>query len=85
MVSSVRECICACQAGCPRTEFRIRALSQVNGVSSAHNLSGQEVFVIVLLALALVAAVALTAVWSGDKDRRQAALDVLDRIIRWRP
>ena len=38
---------------------------------------------ITLLALALVAAVALTAVWSGDKDRRQAALDVLDPIIRW--
>jgi hypothetical protein len=84
MVSSVRECICVCQAGCPRTEFRIGALPQVSGALS-HNLSGQEVFVVVLLALALVAAVVLTAVWSGDKDRRQAALDVLDRIIRWRP
>jgi hypothetical protein len=40
---------------------------------------------IALLALALVAAVALTAVWTGDRNRRKAALDVLDRIIRWRP
>jgi hypothetical protein len=40
--------------------------------------------VLVLLALALVAVVVLTAVWSGDKERRKAALDVLDRLLRWR-
>jgi hypothetical protein len=47
-------------------------------------LSGQEVFVIALLVLAVVAAVVLTAVWSGDKDRPRDACDVLDRIMRWR-
>ena len=83
MASSVRECIPACQAGYPRRGFKLSALPQASGVLS-HNLSGQDMFVILLLVLALVAAVALTAVWSGDKDRRQAALDVLDRIIRWR-
>jgi hypothetical protein len=42
-------------------------------------------FVIVLLALALVAAAAvvLTAIWSRDKDRRKDARDVLDRFLRW--
>jgi hypothetical protein len=40
-------------------------------------------FVIVLLALALVAAVVLTAIWSRDKDRRKDARDVLDRFLRW--
>jgi hypothetical protein len=83
MVSSVRERICACQAGCPRREFQLSTLPQASGTLS-HNLSGQDVFVIVLLVLALVAAVVLTAVWSGDKERRKDALAVLDRIIRWR-
>jgi hypothetical protein len=59
------------------------ALPQVSSTLS-RNLSGQDVFVIVLLVLALVAVVVLTAVWSGDKERRKAALDVLDRIMRWR-
>ena len=84
MVSSVRECICACQAGCPYTEFKLSALPQVTG-TIGRALSCQDVFVIVLLVLALLAAVVLTAIWSRDKDRRKAALDVLDRMIRWRP
>ena len=86
MVSSVRECLCACQAGCARTEFKLSALPQVSGALS-RNMSGQEVFVIALLALALVAAICLTAAWSSNGERRKAALDVLDvldRIIRWR-
>ena len=40
-----------------------------------------------LLALALFllsALVIFPAVWSSDKDRRKAALDVLDRITRCR-
>lgn len=55
---------------------------RVSGAIS-HNLSGQDMFVIVLLALALVAAVVLTAIWSRDKDRRKDARDVLDRFLRW--
>ena len=84
MFRSVRDPVSTCQAGCSRTDFKLRALPQVSGTFS-HALSGQDVFVIVLLLLALVAALALTAVLSRDKDRRKAALDVLDRIIRWRP
>jgi hypothetical protein len=49
----------------------------------SHALSGQDLFVVVLLLLALVAAVVLTAIWSRDKDRRKDARDVLGRIIRW--
>ncbi len=83
MISSVRERIPVCQVGCPRTEFRLSALPQVSGTLS-HSLSGQDVFVIALLALALVAGlVVFPAVWSGDGERRKAALAVLDRIIRW--
>jgi hypothetical protein len=83
VVSSVRECMPACQAGDPRTEFRLSALPQVSGDLS-HNLSGHDVFVIALLVLALVAAVVLTAVWSPDKNRRKDAISVLDRFMRWR-
>jgi hypothetical protein len=82
MVSSVRECIYACQAGDPRTELKVSALPQVGGTLS-HSLSGQDAFVIALLALALVAAVVLTAIWSRDKDKRKDAREVFDRIIRW--
>jgi hypothetical protein len=84
MVSSLRECICMCQAGCTRTEFRLSALPQAGGTVS-HVLTGQDVFVIVLLVLALVAGlVVLPAVWSSKPSRRKAALAVLDRLIRWR-
>jgi hypothetical protein len=38
---------------------------------------------VVVVVLALVAAVVLTAIWAGSA-RRQAALDVLDRLLRWR-
>lgn len=82
MSSSVRGCICVCHAGCARTDFKLSALLKVSG-TLGHAMSGQDVFVIALLALALVAAVVLTAVWSGDKDRRQDALAVFDRITRW--
>jgi di/tricarboxylate transporter len=58
--------------------------SAVLGDTLSTHLSGQDVFMFALLVLALVAAVALTDVWSRSKERRQAALDVLDRIIRWR-
>lgn len=84
MASSVREYVPACQAGCPRTEFRLSALPQASSPVS-HALSSQDVTLIVIVTLALVAAVVLTAIWSRDKDKRKDARDVLDRIIRWRP
>jgi len=83
MLSSVRESASACQAGCSRTDFKLSALPQVSGAIS-HVLSGHDAFVIVLLALALVAAVVLTAVWSPDREQRKDAREVFDRIMRWR-
>jgi hypothetical protein len=82
MVSSVRECLCACQAGCSRTELKLSALPQVSSALS-RNLNGQDVFVIALLVLVLVAAVVLTALW-GKPARRRDALALFDRIIPWR-
>ncbi len=40
--------------------------------------------VLVLLVLLVIGGVILPAVWSRRRTRRTAALDVLDRILRWR-
>lgn len=83
MPSSVRESIYACQAGATRTEFKVSALPQVSGALS-HLTAAQGSLWLAVLVLALVAAVVLTAVWSGDNDRRKAACDVLALFFRWR-
>lgn len=57
MAASVREHASACQAGCLSTEFRLSALPQASSALS-RNVSGQDAFVIALVVLALVAAVA---------------------------
>jgi hypothetical protein len=80
---SVRDSVSACQMGCLRTEFRLNALPQAS-VALSHALSGPDLSVVVLVALALAAAVVLTAIWSPDRERRKAARDVLDRLTRWR-
>lgn len=47
--------------------------------------ASQDLVWVLGLALILVSALVIfPAVWSGDKDRRKAALDVLDRITRRR-
>ncbi|HEY1626373.1 MAG TPA: hypothetical protein VGG16_21520 [Streptosporangiaceae bacterium] len=84
MIRIVRDSVSACQAEYARTEFKLNVLPQASGTLS-HNLSGQDVFVIVLLVVALVAAVVLTAVWSSDGERRKAALAVLKLLLRWHP
>jgi hypothetical protein len=55
------------------------------GETLGHSLTSQDVFLLAALALILVAGlVVFPAVWSSKPYRRKAALDVLDRIIRWR-
>jgi hypothetical protein len=83
MISSVRDPVSACQAGCPRTEFKLSALPQVSGTLS-HLTAAQGSLWLAALVLALVAAVVLAAVWSGNNDRRKAARDVLALFFRWR-
>jgi hypothetical protein len=82
MAASVREHAPACQATCPSAEFHLNTLPQASGIS--HAMSSQDVTMIVVVVLALVVAVVLTAIWAGESHRK-AALAVLDRIIRWRP
>ena len=55
----------------------------------SNNLSGllrnQAVLLILgLVIVAMIGGVIFPAVWSGKKTRRTAALDVLDRLLRWK-
>jgi hypothetical protein len=81
MAVSVREHASACQATCPATEYHLNALPQLSDMSRA--LSSQDVTLIVVGGLVLVAAVVLTAIWA-DEGRRKAAFNVLDRLLPWR-
>jgi threonine/homoserine/homoserine lactone efflux protein len=81
MVSSVREFVPACHADVARANFRLSASPQVIEAVN-RNLGAQHLFVIAILAFALIAVVCLTALF-GSAVRRKAALDVLDRIMRW--
>jgi hypothetical protein len=48
-------------------------------------LSNQAALMILGLVVVLAASgVIMPAVWSSKKTRRTAALDVLDRLLRWR-
>lgn len=65
--------------GC-RQLYGLSAVSQVSNV-----LRNDAALVIIALAVVLVVGgVIFPAVWSGKKTRRTAALDVLDRILRWK-
>jgi hypothetical protein len=77
---SVRGCTDNNAGGC-RQLYDLSLISQVsNGL-----MRNQAVLLIVGLVIILViGGVVLPAVWSGKKARRTAALDVLDRILRWR-
>jgi hypothetical protein len=77
---SVRGCTDNNAGGC-RQLYELSLISQVsNGL-----VRNQAVLLIVGLVIILViGGVVLPAVWSGKKARRTAALDVLDRILRWR-
>jgi hypothetical protein len=81
VLTSVRGCICNGEVGGSRRIYELSMIAQVsNGLAR-----NQVVLLILGLLLVLViGGVIFPAVWSGKKTRRTAALDVLDRILRWR-
>lgn len=84
MISSVRECICARQAGYLADGYRLSALARASG-ALGRALTSQDVFVLLLLVMFMMAGlVVFPAIWSGKPARRKAALAVLDRLMRWR-
>jgi hypothetical protein len=59
-------------------------MSQVSNGFSGLMRSQLVLLIVGLTVVLVVAGVILPAVWSGKKTRRTAALDVLDRLLRWR-
>jgi hypothetical protein len=67
-------------AGGCRQLYELSAVSQVSNVLRNHG----ALLILGLVAAFVIGGVILPAVWSRRKTRRTAALDVLDRILRWR-
>lgn len=84
MLTSVRGCICNSEAGSFRRIYELSMMSQVSR-DLPGLLRNQAVLLILgLLIVLVVGGVIMPAVWSSKKARRTAALDVLDRLVRWR-
>lgn len=84
MPTSVRGCTHIFEAGRPRQLYELSMMAQVsNGLPGLLRNQAALVILGVLLVLVIVGVI-FPAVWSSKKTRRTAALDVLDRILRWR-
>jgi threonine/homoserine/homoserine lactone efflux protein len=79
MFISVRGCSVKTAGGC-RQLYGLSVISQVSNVLRNH----AALVIIALVVVLVIGGVIFPAVWSGKKTRRTAALDVLDRILRWR-
>jgi hypothetical protein len=65
--------------GC-RQLYGLSVISQAGNVLRNHD----ALLILGLVAVLMIGGVILPAVWSRKKPRRTAALDVLDRLLRWR-
>lgn len=84
MINSVRGCVCTGEVESSRLVYRLSVFAQVTR-DIPGLLRNQEVLLILgLLAILVIAVVIFPAVWSSKKTHRTAALDVLDRLLRWR-
>jgi hypothetical protein len=77
---SVRGCTVKTHAGGCRQLYELSVISQVSNVLKNHG----TLLILGLLIALVMGGVIFPAVWSRRKTRRTAALDVLDRILRWR-
>ena len=84
MLNSVRGCACSGEAGGFRQLCELSVIAQVNNGFSGLVRSQVALLILGLLAVLVVGGVIMPAVWSNKKTRRTAALDVLDRLLRWR-
>lgn len=83
MNNRLRERVFARVKGFPCRAPQLGALALVSGPDSKV-VNSPYVLVALALFLALVAIAVLSAIWSTDPERRKAALDVLDRLLRWK-
>ncbi len=84
MVTSVRGCICTSEVLGSRRIYGLSMMAQVSKDLPELLRNQAVLLVLVLLVLLVMGGVILPAVWSRRRTRRTAALDVLDRILRWR-
>ena len=63
-----------------RKLYELSVISQVSNVLRNH----AALLIIGLVIVLVIGGVIFPAVWSRKKQRRTAALDVLDRLLRWR-
>ena len=68
------------ESGGGRQLFELSVMSHVSGVLGNHGVLA----VLALVAILMITGMIYPAVWSGKKARRTAALEVLDRLLRWR-
>jgi hypothetical protein len=80
MFISVRGCTDIPEAGGCRQLYELSVISQVSNVLRNHG----ALLILGLLIVFVIGGRIFPAVWSRKKTRRTAALDVLDRILRWR-
>ncbi len=84
MLNSVRGCICNGEGGGGRQLYELSVMSQVSNGFSGLVRSQAALLILGVLVVLVVAGVILPAVWSRKRARRTAALNVLDRLLRWR-
>lgn len=84
MLNSVRGCICTREVGGQRQVYRFSVIAQVSRDIPSLLRDQAALLIIVLVIVLVTGGVVLPAVWSSKKTRRTAALDVLDRLLRWR-
>ena len=81
MLTSVRECIGDGDVEGPRRIYELCMLAQASTGLARNQIA---LLILGLLLVLVIGGVIFPAVWSDKKTRRMAALDVLDRILRWR-
>jgi hypothetical protein len=84
VLNSLRGCICDGEAGSPRRVYDLTLMAQVSRDIPGLMRNQAALLIFGLLIVLVVGGVIFPAIWSSKKTRRTAALEVLDRILRWR-
>jgi len=82
--TSVRGCICNGEVGGSRRIYELSVMAQVSNDASGLLRNQAALLILGLLIVLLIGGVIFPAVWSSKKTRRTAALDVIDRLLRWK-
>lgn len=84
MVTSVRGSSCHGEVAGSRRIYELSVMAQVS--KDLPGLLGNQAVLLILglLIVLVTGGVIFPAVWSRKRTRRSAALDVLDRLLRWK-